>query len=134
MARKNPRQYAAAFFDAIEAAPTASAPSIITRFVHVLKRDRMLARASRIVQEVENERNRREGNIDVTVRGAFPFTKRTLDAIGSAIETVSGAKQTHVVGTEDTALLGGAVIQYNDTRIDGSVRRRLQSLKEQMTR
>lgn len=62
------------------------------------------------------------------VRSAVPLTADQVDRLTKALNEATG-KQVEVKVTIDPSLLGGIVAQVGDTVIDGSVRTRLEQLK-----
>jgi F-type H+-transporting ATPase subunit delta len=70
-----------------------------------------------------------EANKEVAeVRSAVPLTDDQRDRLTKALEDATG-KQVEVKVVVDPAVLGGIVAQVGDTVIDGSVRSRLDKLK-----
>jgi F-type H+-transporting ATPase subunit delta len=70
-----------------------------------------------------------EANKEVAeVRTAVPLTNDQRDRLAKALEDATG-KQVEIKVVVDPSVLGGLVAQVGDTVIDGSVRRRLDQLK-----
>lgn len=70
-----------------------------------------------------------EANKEVAeVRSAVPLTHDQRERLAKALEDATG-KQVEVKVVVDPSVLGGIVAQVGDTVIDGSVRRRLDQLK-----
>jgi F-type H+-transporting ATPase subunit delta len=70
-----------------------------------------------------------EANKEVAeVRSAVPLTDDQRERLAKALEDATG-KQVEVKVVVDPSVLGGIVAQVGDTVIDGSVRRRLDQLK-----
>jgi F-type H+-transporting ATPase subunit delta len=70
-----------------------------------------------------------EANKEVAeVRTAVPLTDDQRERLASALEDATG-KQVEIKVVVDASVLGGIVAQVGDTVIDGSVRRRLDQLK-----
>jgi F-type H+-transporting ATPase subunit delta len=70
-----------------------------------------------------------EANKEVAeVRTAVPLTDDQRDRLAKALEDATG-KQVEVKVVVDPSVMGGIVAQVGDTVIDGSVRRRLDQLK-----
>jgi F-type H+-transporting ATPase subunit delta len=70
-----------------------------------------------------------EANREVAeVRTAVPLTDDQRDRLAKALEDATG-KQVEIKVVVDPSVLGGIVAQVGDTVIDGSVRRRLDQLK-----
>ncbi len=70
-----------------------------------------------------------EANKEVAeVRSAVPLTDDQRDRLAKALEDATG-KQVEIKVVVDPSVLGGIVAQVGDTVIDGSVRHRLDQLK-----
>jgi F-type H+-transporting ATPase subunit delta len=65
------------------------------------------------------------------VRAAVPLDERLRERLANALSHATG-KQIEVKVVVDPNVLGGVVARIGDTVIDGSVRRRLDQLKERM--
>jgi F-type H+-transporting ATPase subunit delta len=64
-----------------------------------------------------------------TVRAAVALTADQRDRLAAAIKTATG-KDVEIRVVEDPSVLGGVVTEIGDDIIDGSVRRRLNQLRE----
>ena len=80
--------------------------------------DRLVERAAQERQEVVAE-----------VRTAIPLDDERREKLAQALSKATG-KKVSVKVVVDPSVLGGVVAQVGDTVIDGSVRRRLEQLKE----
>ena len=69
--------------------------------------------------------------IEVTAVTAMPLSERLRDKLVVKLEAVSGAKIV-LVEKVDKSLMGGIVLRYSDTEIDGSVRTKLDDIKAQI--
>jgi F-type H+-transporting ATPase subunit delta len=85
-----------------------------------------------IAQAVEMELNRRMGLIQAKVTTAHPLSKLDKHALEDRVGAVTG-KQVLAEYTTDASLLAGAVIQVDSTVYDGSLRRRLEKLRQQLS-
>ena len=71
------------------------------------------------------------GITPVAVTSAFALTKDQRDKIVSKMEKVTG-NQVELSEKTDKNLIGGIVVDYGGSRIDASVRTRLESLKKEI--
>lgn len=62
---------------------------------------------------------------------AMPLSERLRNKLVAKLEAVSGAKIV-LVEKVDKSLMGGIVLRYSDTEIDGSVRTKLDDIKAQI--
>ncbi|MCL2696960.1 MAG: ATP synthase F1 subunit delta [Oscillospiraceae bacterium] len=67
----------------------------------------------------------------VTVTSAFALSAGQKEKLISKMETITGSK-IELHEKTDKELIGGAVVDYGGSRIDGSVRHRLESLKKEI--
>ena len=65
---------------------------------------------------------------DVTVTAAMPLDEGTAEKIRAKMESVTGKTVNMTVKT-DPSIIGGVVINYGNTTIDGSVKARLEQLR-----
>ena len=65
------------------------------------------------------------------VRSAVPLDDNQTGELAAALSTATG-KKVEVKSLVDPSIIGGVVAKVGDTVIDGSVRRRLEQLKEQV--
>jgi F-type H+-transporting ATPase subunit delta len=65
------------------------------------------------------------------VRSAVPLTQEQIDRLREALNRATG-KDVDVKVVVDASVIGGVVARVGDVVIDGSVRRRLEQLKEQI--
>jgi F-type H+-transporting ATPase subunit delta len=65
------------------------------------------------------------------VRSAVPLTAEQIERLRNALNRATG-KEVEVKVVLDASVLGGLVARVGDVVIDGSVRRRLEQLKEQI--
>lgn len=114
----SPRQYANALHETLQYKHGDAFSDGVKKFLHILKRNKSIKLLSRILREVENIE---EGNI-VTAVSARAIPREVMAKL-QEVYVDSRIK-------EKTApeLLGGATIEWDDWRIDGSVRGRLQRL------
>lgn len=73
--------------------------------------------------------NERLGIAEITVTTAFPLTSAQREQVKKKMSEVIGKK---VLMSEkvDKAIMGGIVVDYGDTRMDGSVKTRLEGLRD----
>ena len=68
---------------------------------------------------------------DVTVTSAMPLTDETAEKIRAKMASVTG-KTVNMTLKTDPSVIGGVVISYGNTTIDGSVKARLERLKTEI--
>lgn len=77
--------------------------------------------------------NEHLGIAEITVTTAFPLTEKQRDAIKKKMAEVTG-KKIEMTEKTDKTIVGGVIVDYGDTRLDGSVKTRLGGLKESFSR
>jgi F-type H+-transporting ATPase subunit delta len=106
---------------------------IVRQFVHIVVRNGMQGNADAVIRSFREEWNRQEGEVDVTLTTARDLPKTLEDALGIVVRKLTGAQSHTIRAEEDPNLIGGAVIQFDDTRIDGSIKKQLHMLKQSLT-
>lgn len=124
--RFNARQYAQAYLDAAEKASAHERSTIAKRFGALLVRKRLTRHKKAILSVLQSLIDERAGMHRVRVTTATAVEAKALSAaLGSRA----------IIETRiDPALIGGAVIERGDERIDASVRAGLTNLKQRLTR
>ncbi|MFH1329707.1 MAG: ATP synthase F1 subunit delta [Actinomycetota bacterium] len=85
--------------------------------------------ADEVAARAAAERDRAVGE----VRTAFELDEETVQRLAAALSRVTG-KQVEVKTVIDPSLLGGVVARVGDTVIDGSLRHRLEGLRQALQR
>ncbi len=101
------------------------------RFLHLLIEKQREQLFAEVVKAYRALRDEQEGIVEIQAR-----TARSLDEDGRAhlatqLEQMTG-KKVRLHARQDADLIGGVVVRVGDTVYDGSVRRQLQRLHEQM--
>lgn len=103
----------------------------VRNFIAVLVQHDRLNALSEILDEYRREMNRRLGISEVHVTTARPLDSDERRELEQKVAAMTGT-QVHATYYEDKALLGGVVIRVGSTVYDGSVKGRLERLKEQL--
>lgn len=102
------------------------------RFIdHVGEKGRLSALAA-IAEQFESFRAEHDRRLDVTIVSAFELNEKQRDKLGSALKKRLN-REISITTQVDSALLGGVILRAGDTVIDGSVRGRLNRLRESLT-
>jgi F-type H+-transporting ATPase subunit delta len=67
----------------------------------------------------------------VTVTSAFPLSAEQKEKLGTKMKAVTG-KDVELSERVDKNIIGGVTVEYGGTRIDGSVRHRLEALGKEI--
>ena len=121
--RRGPRRSSATF------GAVASQPVI--NLIQLMLRRGRIEDVPRVASEFRRLDNARQGITIATATSAAPLSKDEVAALTSRLEAFTGGRvelDVHV----DPSLLGGLVVQVGDRLIDGSVRGRLERLRNQL--
>ena len=103
----------------------------VRNLVFLLVRRRRIEQLPRVVAEFIRLDERRQGITHATATSAAPLTDIERKALTARLEQMTGGRialETDV----DAGLLGGLVVRVGDRLIDGSVRGRLERLRNQL--
>ena len=104
----------------------------VQNLIQLLLRRGRIEELPRVAAEFRRLDDRRQGLTHASVVSAAALTDEELAALTSRLESTTGGRvalQTSV----DPSLLGGLVVRVGDRLIDGSVRGRLERLRNQLT-
>lgn len=102
------------------------------RFLDILgEKDRLLALGA-IATQFEHFRADFEQRTDVTIVSAFELEAEQQDKLGTALKKRLN-REISITTQVDKSLLGGVILRAGDTVIDGSVRGRLNRLREALS-
>jgi F-type H+-transporting ATPase subunit delta len=85
----------------------------------------------RLAAEFRRLDNARQGITEATAISAAPLTQDEVRAVTQRLEQLTGGRVELAVQV-DPSLLGGLVVRVGDRMIDGSVRGRLERLRNQL--
>ena len=102
------------------------------RFLQLLIRKGRMPLLPTIVAEARSLRDQVEGIARGVVRSAHALPGNLLASLQTRLERRLGSRLI-LSSTVDPALLGGVTVQIGNTLFDGSLRRELEQLREQLT-
>ncbi len=126
------KQYAVALYDAVKT-PGAKISDVVSNFTKLLQNDGVIAKTDAIMALFTKYWNEQNKEIDGEVMTAHPITSAQKKHIGEAIATMTQKTTCTLHETVREELLGGTIIRFDDTVIDGSVRRQLAEMKRSLT-
>jgi len=103
----------------------------VRNFVAVLIDHRRINFLTPIVKQFEIELNQRLGFTEAEIRTARDLSEEERHALESRVENLTG-KKVRASYSRDESVLGGAVVRIGSTIYDGTVRGRLERLREQL--
>jgi F-type H+-transporting ATPase subunit delta len=98
----------------------------------IVLRRRMLQLVPGIAREYRRLYNVHAGIVEATATSAAPLEQSEVDALRGRLETMT-KKKIELRLAVDPALLGGIQVRMGDLLLDGSVRRKLEQLRERIT-
>lgn len=103
----------------------------VRNFIAVLIQHNRLSLLDEVLGEYHREVNKRLGISEVQVTTARPLAEDERRSIEQKVAQMTGAR-VQATYREDKSLLGGVVVRVGSTVYDGSVRGRLERLKEEL--
>ncbi len=103
------------------------------RFLAVLAENKRLELLPEIAEQYEVRRAEEEQSLDVEIISAYPLTDAQADKLKAALHRKYD-REINLSSSVDSQLMGGAIIRAGDNVIDGSVRGKLDKLRESLQR
>jgi F-type H+-transporting ATPase subunit delta len=103
----------------------------VRNFLAVLISHERLSSLSEILTEYRLEMNRRSAISDAEVVSARPLGEQERSALAGQVAELAGTR-VNATFREDKSLIGGVIVRIGSTIYDGSVRGRLERLKERL--
>jgi F-type H+-transporting ATPase subunit delta len=126
-----PKQYAVALYEAVKDAPKEKIREVLANFVKILAKNNALRMAPQIIEYFSKYANRVEEIADLKISSAEPIKENLLEEIKKVAPALLGKKfkKINVTREIDPALLGGFVLEAEDTVFDASIKNKLKLLK-----
>lgn len=131
MKKVSVKNVVASLFVVLDDLPQRQHAEVVSAFVRLLGRYKLLSRTDKVLAEVERVAHERAGVVSVHITSARPLTSELKRLVTKNLQ--ADLKQEIDLREQvDEGLVGGAVIRYGDDLIDGSVRRHLQTLRKSL--
>lgn len=104
----------------------------VRRLVDLLVRRGKVDELARIAAEYRRLMTRQEGIVDAVAKTALPLTAEETEALRRKVAEIAG-QTVNLTIEVDESLIGGVTVRVGDTLYDGSVRGRLERLRERLT-
>jgi F-type H+-transporting ATPase subunit delta len=106
----------------------------VRNFLALLIEHGRLSALDEILEQYRSEINRRLGIFEAEVITARPLEAEERESMETRVASLAGAQRSDLRATfrEDPSLIGGAILCIGSTVYDGSVRGRLERLKERL--
>ncbi len=129
-----PKQYAIALYDVLSGVEKDKVDFFLKNFLKTLEKNNDLVLLDKILKEFEKTYNEKKGILKVKVVSAFDLDKEALEEIKEKIKNLLKKKEVVLETEIDKSILGGLVLKYEDTVVDGSLKRRLALLKNVLSK
>ncbi len=123
------KKYAISLYESIKNVEEDKVSDILKSFVGILIKNKDIKNADKIIKAFRDYYNKQENNLEITVTTAEQIDQSVVDMISKKLNE-SLNKDIEIKTETDGTLVGGMIMRYNDTIIDGSVRRRIELLAE----
>ena len=108
--------------------------NVIKKFVGLLARNGYLKKEDRVISEFIKLWNGKRGIVEAEAISARELGKEIVKLLNDYIVKLSGAKEVMLKEKIAKKILGGVVIKYGDRVVDGSLRTRVEELKNKMVK
>ena len=123
------KQYARSLYESVSEKKSGEA---VANFLKLLIRNNDLKLADKIIAEFTRIWNEREGLIIAEVVSARELDKESDAAIRNFLKAERSAKAVELKKSVDGKLLAGFILKFGDQVIDGSLKKKIAQLKEEM--
>ncbi len=123
----SPKKYAASLYEALQDVKHEQIADVLKRFVKILARKKDLSKADKIMSEFVAYSNEKENKVEVLVTSVKPLSEQERSRIVTQLKEVL-KKEIVLREQTDESLIAGAVVQYGDVVVNGSVSNRLELL------
>jgi F-type H+-transporting ATPase subunit delta len=113
----------------VETAFSGRVSDYVYNFLRLLTVKKRMAHFPRIFSSFRGLYNERFDIAEIVVTSAMPLTADLREKITARMTAITG-KTVSVIERVDKSILGGVVVDYGNTRLDGSVKTRLAELKK----
>lgn len=126
------KQYALSLYEALEGKTEKDGEAIVKSFFDMLVKENRTGELDKIIVKFENIWNKEKGIVEAEVTSAKELDKQIAGLLNGYIVGLTGVKEVIVTEKIDKKILGGAILRFGDTIIDGSLKTILGELKERM--
>lgn len=123
----SPKQYAQALYESLKDVKEGETDLVFKNFYSILLRNNDLKIINKIIEKIEEIDKEKRGVMEVEVTGAKEIDKDLVSKLHSLI-----GKKAEIREKVDPGLIGGLKIQINDLLIDGSIKAKLNKLKQSL--
>lgn len=121
----NPRQYAQALYESLKEAEDFD--SVFKNFYNILLRNNDLKLINKIIEKIEEIDKEERGVVEVEVTSAKEIDKELVSKIRELI-----GEKAEIKAKTDSNLIAGLKLQIDDLLIDGSIKAKLNKLRQSL--
>lgn len=125
------RKYAISLYEALKDVKQSATAGVIKSFIELLASHRVLAQSDKIIKAFEKYLYEQENIKSVEVRTARSLTEHERQEIFNHLKNILN-KEIIIKESVDRELIGGVIVKYDDTVIDGSIKSRLKLLADSL--
>lgn len=126
------KQYAISLYEAILDKKDSEIKGAIKNFVKIVIDNNDTCKSDLVISEFSKIWNRENGIIEANILSTNKLDKEIVEVLSDYIKDISKSKNVTITEKIDKKLIGGVVIKYGDKILDGSIKTRLNSLKNNM--
>lgn len=127
-----PKQYALSLYELIEESKPSSLDGVLKNFIDFLIKNKDVDLFDRIIVEVEDIWNEKEGIANVEVTSIGKLDKTTIDLLKDYSAGWLKKKDIRLSEKVDEKILGGFILKHKDLIVDGSLKNKLVRLKQML--
>ncbi|MDP3043311.1 MAG: ATP synthase F1 subunit delta [bacterium] len=127
-----PKQYVESLYQSVHNKKDSQIKSVIENFVKLLVANNDMAKADKITCQFIKIWNKEEGIVEAEVVSARELDKKIVKLLNGYIVQLSGARKVLLKQKIDKNVLGGVIIKYEDKILDGSLKMKLNELRNKM--
>lgn len=129
-----PKQYAVGLYELTEGGKTSNVDSVLNNFVIFLSNNNDLGLFDKIVVEFSKIFDEKNSIANVSITSASRLDAKTVDLLKNSLS--KKLKKDSIIIDEkiDKDILGGIILRHEDTVLDGSLRKRIDNLKYEISK
>jgi F-type H+-transporting ATPase subunit delta len=129
-----PKQYALSLYELIEEVDPSNVQDVLKNFIVFLAKNNDLRLADKIISELENVWNDKEGIADIEVTATQKLDEEMVGLLKEYAIKWLNKKEININQKIDDQILGGIILKHKDMVIDGSLRKKIVNLKQELVK
>ena len=128
------KHYAQSLFESVDGKSQAEVRDVLKKFVELLYANNQASKVEKIIIEFEKIWNQNKKIVGAKIVSAKKLDEEMVSLLNSYVSELSGATFIESEENLDKSLLGGVVLKFGDKVMDGSLKARLEDLRERMVK